>query len=149
MTHFQRLGSFLTPSSRPLEFSSRICRVMTKFRLFKVGKRRPLNSSFNFMMGTYIWRIRGWGSTSHMWPEVSVISTFYTQYTHTFALHYNKRLLVCLGDYREHASIFFNAHWVSFVPLCALLLKWTSYGLYYKIFIKICMKFEKWFCRNI
>ncbi len=65
MTHLQWSGSFLTPSSRPLEFSSRICQVMDKFRSFKVWKRRPLNGSFNFMAGTHVWRIRGWSSTSH------------------------------------------------------------------------------------
>ncbi len=64
MTHSQLTGSFLTPSSRPMEFSSRICRVMAKFRSFKVGKQRPLNGSFNFIAGTHVWRIRGWGSTS-------------------------------------------------------------------------------------
>ncbi len=65
MTHFQRSGTFLMPSSRLLEFSSQIRRVMAKFRSFKVEKRQPLGRSFNFMTGTHVWRIKGWGSTSH------------------------------------------------------------------------------------
>ncbi len=70
MTHFQRLGSFLMPSSKPLEFSSRICLVMAKFRSFKVGKQRSLNRSFNFMAGTHVWRIRvGAALLTHRSPE--------------------------------------------------------------------------------
>ncbi len=62
MTHFQRSGSFLTPSSRPLEFSSQISQVTAKFRSFKVGKHQRLNGSFNFMAETHVWRIRRGGT---------------------------------------------------------------------------------------
>ncbi len=134
----------------PLEFNSWIRRVMAKFRSFKVGKRRPLNGSFNFKAGTHVWRIRGqhfphvgvqksgphnvliftydlW-SCFVTWPEVSVISLFYVQYTHMFALHYNKSYTGVFGRLQRTRYFFFNAHWVGFVPLCALLLKWTSYS---------------------
>ncbi len=131
MTHFQQSGSFLTPSSRSLEFSSRIRWVMAKFRSFKVGKRRLLNGSCNFMNRDSCLENKGVGqhfphvgvqnsgpynvsiftydlwSCFVMWLEVSVISTFYVQYTLTRS-HCNltNHILACSGDYRERTSIF-------------------------------------------
>ncbi len=60
------------------------------------------------------------------WPEVLVMSIFYAHYTHTFELHYNKLYAGVFGRLQRMRWYFFNAHWVGFVPLCALLLKWTS-----------------------
>ncbi len=131
MTHFQQSVSFLTPSSRPLEFSSRIRQVMAKFRSFKVGKQRPLNGSFNFMVGTHVRRIRGQGQhfprvgvqksgpcnvsifTYDLWScllrnvtrgisHVYVLCSIHTR-SHGFM---KNRIPACSGDYREQASIF-------------------------------------------
>ncbi len=120
------------PSCRPLEFSSRICQVIAKFRSFKIGKRRPLNGSFNFMnrdtclenkdvgqhfphIGVHksgpcnvsIFTYDLW-SCFVTWPEISVMSTFYVQYTHTFALHYNKSNTGVIGRLQRTCSIFFK-----------------------------------------
>ncbi len=87
-------------------------------------------------------------STALTWPKISLMSTFYTQYIHTFAQHYKKLCTGLFGTLQRTRQYFFNAHWVGFVSLCALLLKWTSYFFISQFLFSAGAEFSKKMAKN-